>query len=116
MPRTFTCCHCGKIVPRNPRIKKQKYCSLRACQNARRCTTNKVRSIKISESRLLHKARNKRWRDQHLSHVYQKRYRDAHPEYVKRNVELQLKRNKKRQKEHVPMIAKSLAALKYMTL
>ena len=109
MPRTITCHHCGKVVPRNPRIKKQKYCSLRACQNARRYTTNKVRSIKVSESRLLRKARNKRWRDAHLSHAYQKRYREAHAECVKRNRELQLGRNKKRQKEHVPMIVKTYA-------
>ena len=109
MPRTIICHHCGKVVPRNPRIKNQKYCSLRACQNARRYTTNKERSIKISESRLLRKARNKRWRDTHLSHAYQKRYREAHPECVKRNRKLQLKRNKKRQKEYVPMIVKTYA-------
>jgi hypothetical protein len=109
MPRTITCHHCGKVAPRNPRIKKQKYCSLRVCQNARRYTTNKERSIKVSESRLLRKARNKRWRDMHLSHAYQKHYRDAHPVYVKCNVELQRERNKKRQKEHIPMIVKTYA-------
>jgi hypothetical protein len=109
MPRTFTCHHCGKIVPRNPRIKKQNYCSSRACQNARRYTTNKKRSLTSSESRLLRQARNKRWRVTHPSHEYQREYRSTHPEYVKHKGELQLECNKNRQKTSLPMIVKTYA-------
>ncbi len=107
MPRTFTCHHCGKFFPCNPRIKKQKYCSSVACQNARRNTSNKAK--KNDESRKMRKLRNKRWRDNYPAHRYQAQYRVFHPEYVKRNGELQRERNKKRQKDAPSMIVKTYA-------
>jgi len=109
MISTFICLHCGKEEPRNPRIKKQHFCSSRACQNARRCTTNKARVNKSSESRSIRKARNKRWRDNYPAHEYQKEYRKKHPEYVKRNRELQKERNKNRKPEPLSMIVKTYA-------
>jgi len=109
MISTFTCHHCGKLVPRNPRIKKQKFCSSRACQNTRRYTTNKARVNKSSECRSLRKARNKSWRDNYPAHEYQKEYRKKHPEYVNRNRELQKERNKKRKPEPSTMIVKTYA-------
>jgi hypothetical protein len=57
----------------------------------------------------LRKARNKRWRDTHPAHEYQKEYRKKHPEYVKRNSELQKGRNKKRKPEPSSMIVKTYA-------
>jgi endogenous inhibitor of DNA gyrase (YacG/DUF329 family) len=109
MISTFTCHHCGKLVPRNPRIKKQKFCSSRACQNTRRYTITKTRVTKSSESRSLRRARNKRWRDNYPAHEYQKHYRRKHPEYVKRNNELQIGRNNKRKPEPSSMIVKTYA-------
>ena len=109
MTPSITCLHCGKTLPRNPRIKKQKFCSSRACQNARRYTTNKAKANKSPECCILRKSRNKRWRDTHLAHEYQKAYREKHPRYVNRNRELQRERNKKRQNEPVPMIVKTYA-------
>ncbi len=106
---TFTCQCCGKLVPRNPRIKKQKFCSSRACQNTRRYTITKTRVTKSSDSRSLRRARNKRWRDNYPAHEYQKEYRKKHPEYVKRNNELQKGRNKKRKPESSAMIVKTYA-------
>lgn len=106
MSRTITCHHCGKIVPLNPRIKRQKYCSSLACQNARKRLFDR-RTTPSSKFKLLQQKRNKRWRDACPAHEYQKRYRRSHPDYLKRNRELQRKRNKKRQKEHVPMIVKT---------
>jgi len=105
---TITCLHCGREVPRNPRIKKQTFCSSRVCQNARRNTTNKARANKSSECSNLRKSRNKRWRDNYPAHEYQKEYRKNHPEYVKRNCELQKERNKKR-KPLPSMIVKTYA-------
>ena len=107
MSRTFTCLECGKTLPRNPRLKKQKYCSCLACQNARRYTTNKSRVKKSSDSRRLCQARNKRWRDAYPAHEYQKRYRLDHPGYVKRNRDLQRERNRKYRKDQVPIIVKT---------
>ena len=42
--RTFKCSHCRRMRPRNPRVKDQKYCGERACQNARK---NKWRKEKL---------------------------------------------------------------------
>jgi len=109
MISTFTCQHCGKLVPRNPRIKKQKFCSSSTCQNTRRYTTNKARANKSSECRYLRKLRNKHWRDNYPAHEYQKEYRKNHPEYVKRNRELQKVRNNNRKPEPSKMIVKTYA-------
>lgn len=106
---TLTCQHCGLTIERNPRIKKQKYCSSRVCQNARRLTTNKVRGKKSTASCSMRCARNARWRDTHPAYSYQKGYRENHPEYVNRNRDLQRERNKKRQKVPVGMIVKTYA-------
>jgi len=106
---TIKCLHCGREVPRNPRIKKQKFCSSRACQNARRYTTDKARTKKSSECRYLRKSRNKRWRDNYPAHEYQKEYRKNHPEYVKHNRELQKVRNNNRKPEPPKMIVKTYA-------
>jgi hypothetical protein len=109
MSRTFSCLECGKTLPRNPRLKKQKYCSCSMCQNARRYATNKSRVKKSSESRRLRQERNKRWRDAYPAHKYQKRYRLDHPEYVKRNRDLQGERNRECKKGQVPIIVKTYA-------
>jgi hypothetical protein len=109
MITTFACQHCGKLVPCNPRIKNQKFCSSRVCQNTRRYKTNKSRVNKSTKSRSLLQARNKRWRDTHPAHEYQKEYRKTHPEYVKRNSALQKGRNRKRKPERPSMIVKTYA-------
>lgn len=109
MISTITCRHCGKDFPHTPQSKKQRYCSMRKCQNARRNRSAKTKQRSNARSRLLRQARNKRYRDTHPSHEYQKYYRERHPEYVKRNCELQLERNKKRQKQQVAMIVKTYA-------
>ena len=108
---TITCLQCCKPVPRNPRIKKQKYCSSRLCQNTRRRSSGKKGSSSPSESGFLRKARNKRWRDTRPGHEYQKQYRANHPEYVKRNREQQKERNKKRLNDPSSMIVKTYALL-----
>ena len=106
---TTICQNCNCSYQCNPRIKNQKYCSSRSCQNARRNVTNKARTRKNSASRLLKQARNKRWRDAYPAHEYQKKYRDDHPDYVLRNRQLQKERNKKLQKHAGPMIVKTYA-------
>ena len=106
MPRTFICQHCGKIMPRNPRLKKQNYCSSRTCQNARKRLFDK-KTCATSKYKLLQKARNRRWREQHPAHEYQKGYRLDHPEYVNRNREQQMERYKNRKNGQTPMIVKT---------
>ena len=109
MISTFICQHCGHTRQYNPRIKNQKYCSSKACQNARRNLTNKTRARRSSVSHSLRQARNKRWRDKFPAHEYQKKYRENHPDYVQHNRELQNERNKSRKKDPAPMIVKTYA-------
>ena len=110
MPVLFTCRHCGKTLPRNPRLKKQRYCSSPICQNARKRLHDKKigRTVK---GKLLQKARNKRWRDKAPAHFYQGQYRKNHPDYADRNREQQKLRNKRRQKDAGSMIVKTDALL-----
>jgi len=105
MITTFTCLHCGKTLPRNPRLKKkQHYCCKKECQQAskrawkrKQYNNNKIYRKKNLESQQV-------WRKQRPAHQYQREYRQAHPEYVSRNGQLQKTRNKKRQKQSAPMI------------
>lgn len=110
MPQIFTCAHCGKSFLCNPRSKKQKYCSALSCQNARKRKSDRKTS-RTSKGKLLHQKRNKRWRDTYPAHEYQREYRKDHPEYVKRNRELQRKRDKKHKKDLSSMIVKTDALL-----
>jgi hypothetical protein len=105
MISTFTCQHCGKTLPRNPRLKKkQKYCIAKECQQSRRSARKKQRYKGDPVYRKRHLGSQKVWREQYPAHEYQKEYRASNPEYVKRNREQQGERNKKRQKEQIPMI------------
>ena len=51
------------------------------------------------------------WRKKYPADQYQRDYREAHPEYVIRNRELQMSRNKKRRKDPSTMIVKTYALL-----
>jgi len=107
----ITCLHCGKEVPRNPRLKNQKYCPAKECQRARmRTWKNKQykKNIKYHERSL---SLQKVWRSKYPADRYQRDYRKTHSEYVMRNRDLQRERNKKRQKDHSTMIVKTHALL-----
>lgn len=106
MPGTFTCCHCGKTMPRNPRLKKNKqsYCNAPKCNQAKKSARKKERYHTDPSYRQRHLDRQKLWRATRPAHEYQLQYRESHPEYVDRNRELQAKRNCKRKKGITPMI------------
>jgi hypothetical protein len=96
----FTCLHCGKVVPRNPRLKKkQKYCPEKACQQARVRNWKKQQYKKSSSYRKKCKEAQKLWREHYPCDQYQRAYREKHPEYVKRNRQLQKHRNHRRLRE-----------------
>lgn len=107
----FICRHCGRRCRCNPRIKNQKYCSNHECQRARKRTWKKGQYKKNKSYKEKSQAAQKVWRKNYPADRYQSEYRTAHPEYVKRNRELQGERNKKRQKELASMIVKTDALL-----
>ena len=97
---TFTCLHCGKTMPRNPRLKKNKqsYCNAPKCKQAKKSARKKERYHTDPSYRQKHLDRQKLWRLNRPAHEYQKQYRESRPEYVERNRKLQAKRNCKRRK------------------
>ena len=104
MISTFICLHCGGTFQYNPHVKGQQYCNDAECRRASRrawkhknYATNKF----YKEKCLCHQ---RTWRKQRPAHEYQREYRESHPEYVKRNRQLQGERNRKRQKESGSMI------------
>ncbi|RLA01256.1 MAG: hypothetical protein DRJ13_03380 [Bacteroidetes bacterium] len=107
MPGTFTCRHCGKTLPRNPRLKKNKkqsYCNAPECKQAKKSARKKERYQTDPSYRQRHLDRQKLWRSNRPAHEYQKQYRESHPEYVDLNRELQTKRNCRRKNRTAPVI------------
>jgi len=100
----ITCLHCGKEVPRNPRLKNQKYCCAKECQQARMRTWKNQRYKKNNKYHKRSLASQKLWRNKYPAHKYQREYRKTHPEYVIRNRDLQRECNRKRQNDHSTMI------------
>ena len=111
MISTFICRHCGLRCRCNPRIKNQKYCSNKECQQARKRTWKKEQYKNNKSYKEKSQTAQKVWRKNYPADQYQSEYRTAHPEYVKRNRELQGERNKNRQREHASMIVKTDALL-----
>ncbi|MBN2396379.1 MAG: hypothetical protein JXC36_07960 [Candidatus Atribacteria bacterium] len=104
MKSSFICLHCGGTFLCNPHVKDQQYCNDTACRQARRRAW-KLKSYRTNKScrqRCLN--HQKTWRKQRPVHEYQREYRESHPEYVKRNREMQQERNRKRQKVSGSMI------------
>ena len=86
---TFKCCHCGSLSRKNVRIKSQRYCGSKACQQARKnkWERNKLRNdLNYSEKRCSEK---KAWYKNYSGHRYQSSYRANHPDYVSDNREKQ---------------------------
>ena len=107
----ITCLHCCKLVPCNPRIKNQKYCCAKECQQARMRTWKNRQYKKNREYQKKSRASQKVWRSKYSAYQYQRDYRKTHPEYVMRNGDLQRERNRKRQRDHSTMIVKTHALL-----
>ena len=110
MPFTFTCQHCGRTATGNHRLKKkQKYCSTKACQQARiRIWKNK----QYKQSKKFKKkssSAQEAWRKKRPAHAYQREYRTTHPDYVDRNRQQQRVRNKKRKNEPISLVVKTNA-------
>ena len=96
MLSTFICHHCRKEVPFNPRNKKkQKYCSEEDCQRERRRIWKKRQYKNDDTYRKRCLEGQQAWRKSYPSDQYQKAYREKHPDYVKRNREMQRERNKR---------------------
>ena len=102
----FICSHCKCVCQRNPRLKKQSYCSSPACQNARKCLHEKAVNA-TAKGKAAKKQRNESWRKNHNAHAYQACYRATHPEYVENNRLQQRQRNLDRAQKSISKIVKT---------
>ncbi len=100
MKKTIICKNCCKQKPANPRLKgNQLYCSAPNCQRARKRAWQKQKMIQDSQYHEQQVACLKKWRKTYPLDKYQKEYRKKHPDYVKRNRDLQKKRNANQSKK-----------------
>jgi hypothetical protein len=84
-------------MPANIRLKgNQEYCSATECQRARKAAWQKRKMAHDPDYHSQQCEYVRQWRKNRPAHQYQKQYRLDHPEYVKRNRELQIIRNRKR--------------------
>jgi hypothetical protein len=100
----FYCCHCGERKKRNPRIKSgQRYCGSRMCQQARKNNHERERLKNDPVYNARRKAQKADWRNRQQG-IYQRTYRENHPDYAMRNLILQKTRYQMRKTCPVPGI------------
>ena len=100
MATTFVCRNCGERNPANIRLKDttQHYCSQKDCQRARKAAWQKDRMAEDPQYRSGQLECLRLWRKKRPLDRYQEQYRQDHPDYVRKNRELQRLRNQKRLK------------------
>lgn len=97
MAKTFRCAHCHEHKYVNPRLKgRRHYCGSAACQQARKNAWERKKLQKDADYQSKRKASKDKWRASKPCYDYQRRYRESHPEYVKKNREKQRLRNSRR--------------------
>jgi hypothetical protein len=94
---TSRCKHCGKKIKKNPRLKvQQHYCGSKECQQARKNKWEREKIGTDEDYRAKRKSSLRPWYNEKPCGVYQREYRESHPEYVKICREKQKERNQKR--------------------
>jgi len=111
MGSTFICSYCGLTCFGNPRVKNQKYCSNKECQQARMRIWKKKQYNTNNSYKEKSLASQKQWRKRYPSDQYQSAYRQAHPDYVLRNRDLQRIRNRRRPSSRSTFMVMSNALL-----
>jgi len=90
-PVTFRCACCRRICPRNTRVKNQRYCGSKRCQQARKTKWEREKLQADPYYRINKKECQERWKQNNPD--YWQRYRQTHPEYRERNRRMQLRRD-----------------------
>lgn len=92
--KTFRCTCCRRIRPRNMRVKSQRYCGDRRCQQMRKSKWQHQKEQSDAEYKLNKKQSQHLWLEKNPG--YWKGYRKRHPHYCERNRRLQQQRDKSR--------------------
>lgn len=77
------CACCGLSFEKRPQVPNQTYCSLPACQRVRRQRWQRDKMQSDPDYRDNQSRNQRAWLDRHPE--YWRNYREANPEYVKRN-------------------------------
>ncbi|MFC1835436.1 hypothetical protein ACFL2Q_11990 [Thermodesulfobacteriota bacterium] len=91
---------CGLYEP-CLKVKNQRYCSDKACQRERKRLWQKRKRAEDAAYRANQLDANKKWRKKNPN--YWRDYRKRHSDYVARNRELQLERNRRRRHTSAPI-------------
>ena len=103
MPTLFHCSNCGRDRPRNDRLVEQNYCSAAECQRARRREYQKRKRAEAPAYARAQSACQAAWRKRAAA-LYQRSYRERHPDYVEQNRRQQRERNRKRRAHEPPPV------------
>jgi len=90
-PITFRCACCRRIRPRNPRVKNQRYCGDKRCQQARKTKWQREKLQADPDYRTNKKESQQIWKQKNPG--YWKQYRRNHPDYRRRNRRMQRPRD-----------------------
>ena len=91
---TFRCTCCRRILRRNSRVKNQRYCGARACQQARKNKWQREKQQADPDYRSNKRESQQAWQKGNLT--YWRQYRSRNLEYLERNRQLQQERDRKR--------------------
>lgn len=94
MNRKSRCAHCRRHFVPNPRVKTQRYCSNKPCQQARKAKWQRDKMASDPDYQANQRDAGQAWQDQNRD--YWRRYRQAHPDYRERNRLLQTHRDQQR--------------------
>ena len=90
------CLHCNQIKGRNRRVKGQKYCGDKKCQQARKNAWERQNLQRDAEYKATRQASKRRWYETNRQGAdYQSTYRKTHPDYIASNRVKQRKRAEK---------------------
>jgi hypothetical protein len=94
MKHQIRCAHCGRQFCPNPRVKNQRYCSEKTCQNARKRLWQREKLATDLDYKENLRDSQKAWCSRNPN--YWKDYRRDHSDYTRRNRELQNLRDRGR--------------------
>ena len=89
---TFRCACCRRILPRDSRVKNQRYCGARACQRARKRKWQREKLETDPDYRANKRESQLTW--QRKNPTYWQEYRRKNPDYSECNRQLQQVRNR----------------------
>jgi hypothetical protein len=91
---TFRCACCKRILPRDPRVKNQRYCGAKACQRARKSKWQREKLELDPEHRANKRESQRVWQGKNPS--YWQQYRSKNQDYCQRNRQRQQARDRHR--------------------